>query len=105
MFGYCDNYLFVTLLSFPNSAVSQYPVITCVNECYLTRLCLQSFTSEFIYAEPLEVFPDSDEEICNFDDDPGTNDFLLNRDTDQLIKCYLVTSSVTWSHLVSPGHT
>ena len=41
-------------------------------------ILLQSFTSEFIYAEPLEVFPDSDEEICDVTDDPGTIlNFLL----------------------------
>ena len=42
---------------------------------YSILLSLQSFTSEFIYAEPLEVFPDSDEDICgvDVDDDPGTN--------------------------------
>ena len=38
---------------------------------------MQSFTSEFIYAEPLEVFPDSDEEICDVTDDPGTMHSIL----------------------------
>ena len=38
----------------------------------------QSYTSEFIYAEPLEVFPDSDGENCDVDDDPGKHDSVLS---------------------------
>ena len=41
-------------------------------------ILLQSFTSEFIYAEPLEVFPDSDEEICDVTDDPGITSFFTH---------------------------
>ena len=60
-----------------------------LNDSYL--LSLQSFTSEFIYAEPLEVFPDSDEEICDVDDDPGTNDIPF-------LETERILSHVTWSH-------